>query len=171
MVECPHHKALTPELCVDVLFADGSHDMLLMFSPYEDAPTVMKGTLRSNPETKVVVILKDEVNPEATVSANMKYLHLKHEMLGKLTLTYHLLSLKIVFKSPKAGGCTRFSADIEGVEDGVPPETTCIHRRTRSVDSRNDIHMHSRSNEISPNERTEEEIMLSPRALNPNGYK
>ena len=45
--------------------------MLLMFSPYEDAPTVMKGTLRSNPETKVVVILKDEVNPEATVSTNM----------------------------------------------------------------------------------------------------
>ena len=42
-----------------------------MFSPYEDAPTVMKGTLRSNPETKVVVILKDEVNPEATVSTNM----------------------------------------------------------------------------------------------------
>ena len=67
-VECPQHKALTPELCVDVLFADGSHDMLLMFSPYEDAPTVLKGTLRSNPETKVVVILKDEVNPEATVS-------------------------------------------------------------------------------------------------------
>ena len=68
VVECPQHKALTPELCVDVLFADGSHDMLLMFSPYEDAPTVLKGTLRSNPETKVVVILKDEVNPEATVS-------------------------------------------------------------------------------------------------------
>ena len=129
--------------------------------PYEDAPTVMKGTLRSNPETKVV-ILKDEVNPEATVSTNMN-------CWGKLTTLRYVLSHKIVFKSPTAGGCTRFSADIEDEEER--PETTCIHRRTRSVDSRNDIHMHSRSNEISPNERTEEEIMLSPRALNPNGYK
>ena len=68
--ECPQHEAPTPDLCVDVLFADGSHDVLLMFSPYEDAPTVMKGILGSNPETKVVVILKDEDNPEATVSTN-----------------------------------------------------------------------------------------------------
>ena len=90
--------------------------------------------------------------------------------MGEINNPYVLLSHKIVFKSPKAGGCTRFSADIEDEEEEMP-ETTCIHRRTRSVDSRHDIHMHSRSNEISPNERTEEEIMLSPRALNPNGYK
>ena len=71
IVGCPEDSVLnTPDLCVDVLFADGSHDMLQMFRPYEDSPTVMKGKLRSSPETKVVVILKDEVNPEAEVSAN-----------------------------------------------------------------------------------------------------
>ena len=71
MEDCPDGETPTPELCVDVLFADGSHDMLLMFRPYENAPTVTKGYLRSDPETQAVIILKDEVNPEATVSANM----------------------------------------------------------------------------------------------------
>ena len=56
------------ELCVDVIFADGSHDMLLVSPRSVDAPTVMKGTLKSNKGTKVVVILSDEFNPRTTVS-------------------------------------------------------------------------------------------------------
>ena len=93
-------------------------------------------------------------------------------MVGKIN-PYHLLSLKIVFKSSKAGGCTRFSADIEGGGD-ERPETTCIHRSSHSVDSPHDTHQqHSplAPNVTLPNERTAEEIALSPRALNPNGYK
>ena len=73
-MECPEDSVLiTPDLCVDVLFADGSHDMLQMFSPYDDAPSVMKGTLQSNPQTKVVVILQDEDEPETEVSTKMNY--------------------------------------------------------------------------------------------------
>ena len=68
VIECPQQKGSTADLCVDVLYADKSRDMLLMLRPYKDAPTVLEGTLRSNPGTKVVVILKDEDVPEATVS-------------------------------------------------------------------------------------------------------
>ena len=36
-----------------------------------DAPTVLKGTLRSDRATKAVVILRDQNTPEATVSTEM----------------------------------------------------------------------------------------------------
>ena len=92
-------------------------------------------------------------------------------MIGFQNVAHMLsLSLKIVFKSPKAGGCTRFSADIEGGED-ERPETTCIHRSNSYVDSPHDTHEHMPPNVTLPNERTEEEIALSPRALDTNGYR
>ena len=72
------------DLCIDVLFADGTNDMLLVSPRSEDAPTVMKGALKSNKETKVVVILSDEFNPRTTVSVHMKLTHYK------LTLVYTL---------------------------------------------------------------------------------
>ena len=65
-VECSEKDIA--ELCIDVIFVDGSHDMLLVSPRSVDAPTVMKGTLKSNRGTKVVVILGDEFNPRTTVS-------------------------------------------------------------------------------------------------------
>ena len=63
--EC--HEDVDADLCVGIRYPDGSNDTALMVSLYEDAPTVMKGTLRSNPKTKVDIILKDEDIPEAEV--------------------------------------------------------------------------------------------------------
>ena len=65
-VTCP--EDVTAEMCVDVRYADGSSDMLLMLRPHKDAPTVLKGMLKSHRPTKVVIILQDQNNPEATVS-------------------------------------------------------------------------------------------------------
>ena len=55
------------EVCIDVLFSDGTHDMLLVSSRSKDAPTVLKGALKSNKEIKAVVILQDILNPAITV--------------------------------------------------------------------------------------------------------
>ena len=63
---CP--EKTTAEMCVDVLYADGSGDMLLMWRPHEDAPTVLKGTLQSDQATKAVIVLMDKFTPEAMVS-------------------------------------------------------------------------------------------------------
>ena len=70
-VTCP--EDITAEMCVDVRYADGSNDMLLMSRPHKDAPTVMKGMLKSHRPTKVVIILQDENNPEATVSTGWRW--------------------------------------------------------------------------------------------------
>ena len=69
-------------MCVDVLFADGSKDTLLLSRPHMDAPSVLKGTLRSDRATKAVVILRDENNPEATVSAEMTTKDSCYQILG-----------------------------------------------------------------------------------------
>ena len=39
-VTCP--EGVSAEMCVDVRYADGSGDMLLMSRPHKDAPTVLK---------------------------------------------------------------------------------------------------------------------------------
>ena len=67
---CPAEE-ISYAMCVDVLYTDGSQDTLLMTRPHKDAPTVLKGTLESDRATKAVVILRDDNNPEATVSAEM----------------------------------------------------------------------------------------------------
>ena len=84
-------------------------------------------------------------------------------------LLLRVSSLQIIFKSPKAGGCTRFSADIEGVEDGAPAETTCIHRNDHELIDHAPIT--PLQNISSVNNRKEEKMAVSTRALNPGGYK
>ena len=60
------------DLCVSAHYQDteGSHDLLLVREK-PDAPTVLKGHLKSCPKTKVVIILADEDNPEDTVSMTL----------------------------------------------------------------------------------------------------
>ena len=71
-----------------------------------------------------------------------------------------------MFKSPKAGGCTKFSADIEtGGEER--PRTTCIRWRLSNV---NDV-LQIRRNETLQGYRMPEEIAASPRSLDPSGYR
>ena len=59
-------------LCVSVHYQDteGSHD-LLVAREKPDAPTVLRGHLKSCPQTKVVIILADEDNAEDTVSITL----------------------------------------------------------------------------------------------------
>ena len=66
-VDCPKSGAESAEMCIDVLYPDGFHDLLLMSRPYKMAPSVLKGTLKSDPTTKVVVILGDEFIPGTKV--------------------------------------------------------------------------------------------------------
>ena len=61
-----------------------------------------------------------------------------------------------------AGGCTRFSVDISGAG-----ETTCLNEEHRPNDD-NDV---PGGREPNLSDRSLEEIELSPRALDPNGYK
>ena len=132
--------------------------MLQMFSPYDDAPTVLKGTLESNPRTKVVVILQDEDEPETEVG-------IKSNNVEQSLYQVIIQLLQIIFKSPKSGGCTRFTTDIKA-EGEERPETTCIKRVDHTFDTPYDY-----SNETSSNDGIEKKIDLSDRALNPNGYK
>jgi len=84
--------------CLTVKYnnAEVSEDLILA-NESPKAPTVLKGHLDSNGR-KVVIILKDAFNEEDT----------------------------IVFKAENAGGCTRFSVDIEG-----SGETTCLKSEHR----------------------------------------
>ena len=76
-VACPEENQLCtktstkrpPDLCVKVLYqdAEGSHDLLLMREK-ADAPTVLKGRLKSKPRAKAVIILADADNDADTVS-------------------------------------------------------------------------------------------------------
>lgn len=66
-VDCRDGDAESTEMCIDVLYPDGSHDLLLMSRPYQEAPTVLKGTLKSDSTTKVVVILGDGPNSGSKV--------------------------------------------------------------------------------------------------------
>ena len=55
------------EVCIDVLFSDSTRDMLLVSPRSEDAPTVLKGTLKSSADVKAVVILEDQFTQTTTV--------------------------------------------------------------------------------------------------------
>ena len=59
-------------MCVKVKYqdAEGSHDLLLLREK-ADAPTVLKGHLKSNPKTKAVIILADADNDGDTVSITL----------------------------------------------------------------------------------------------------
>ena len=68
MVHCPKGNNTATAMCIDVIFADGSHDLIMMSARSKDAPTVLQGTLKHNKQSKAVVILKDEFQPTTTVS-------------------------------------------------------------------------------------------------------
>jgi len=69
----------------------------------------------------------------------------------------------IVFNSGKTGSCTRFSVDLLGqgsvscLNNGPHPDKDDMQRRHGPAPQRN--------------VRTSEEIRISPRSINPNGYK
>jgi len=67
----------------------------------------------------------------------------------------------VVFKSDKTGGCTRFSVDLDN--NG---RTSCINDYPKNVDISDPLDLGPR-----PGDRSLEEIELSPRALDPNGYR
>ena len=70
---------------------------------------------------------------------------------------------QIVFKSANAGGCTRFSADI--FESG---KTTCLNNAPHMATDTNDEKPKPEDRSL---DRSQEEMELSPRELDPNGYK
>lgn len=61
-VDCPTN---TYELCVAVDFDDGSED-LIMANKTTNAPTVLKGILKST-GNKAVIILRDNVEPKTNL--------------------------------------------------------------------------------------------------------
>ena len=54
------------DVCLVAKYADGSSELLLL-NEEPDTPTILKGHLGSNIDTKAVVILADEDNSDDTV--------------------------------------------------------------------------------------------------------
>ena len=78
---------------------------------------------------------------------------------------------QIVFKSCKTGGCTKFSVDLDASgpvtcldDDEVTPDKT-----TKEFSGRRKIREFKRDPQ--PGDRNSDEIKLSPRELESNGYK
>ena len=72
-VACPEEDS-TFHLCVNVHYQDteGSHD-LIVARVKPNAPTVLKGHLKSSPKIKVAIILADEDATQDTVSITLEY--------------------------------------------------------------------------------------------------
>ena len=71
--------------------------------------------------------------------------------------------LKIVYKTDKAGGCTRFSVDIIG-----SGESTCLNNAPLPPHEGNDV---PGRREPKDSDQSLEDIQLSSRELAPSGYR
>ena len=70
---------------------------------------------------------KDSVTRYSISPCNIHHIHTTKLLPLNELSPFSCFVPKIVFKSNRTGGCTRFSADIEA-EGGAPRETSCIGR-------------------------------------------
>jgi len=127
------------DMCVLVTYSDGSSDIL---ETYQDTfngekVNVFKGKALSTGKKAVIIPRCDsEMNQEQEET--------------------------IVFKTLKAGGCTRFSVDLINKGD-----TECLNNAQHPTEERDEVEDIDLHLDFSEDSRME----LAPKALDPNGYK
>ena len=136
------------DLCVLVNFADGSSDILETNQEEINGRkvNVFKGKALSTGKKAVIIPRDDnEVNLEET----------------------------IIFKSLKAGGCTKFSIDLSDFSGEATAE--CLKNAPRPRNEKDEIEDRGVRLDYLPEDRSMdrslEEMELAPRELDPNGYK
>jgi len=136
------------DLCVLVSFADGSIDILETNQEEINGKkvNVFKGKAQSSGNKAVIIPRDDEqVNSEET----------------------------IIFKSLKAGGCTKFSIDLSDLSGNAKAE--CLKNAPRPTNENDELEERGVLLDYLPEDRSMdrslEEMVLAPRELDPNGYK